>query len=251
MRAALALIPLALLAGCGGDDGANSSTPVTSSTAVAQVAAPAGKAWTDVVSKTADGGFVQGNPNAPIKLVEYGSRNCPVCGRFAEEGTEPLRAKYIATGKVSLEFRDFLVHGAPDFAAALLNQCVPTEAFFPVLDQFYANQTQFLDRTQKLEQTNPQLVAQLQNMTPQQAAVAFADALGYVDFIKQRGVPEAKARQCLNDQAKIAEIAKVNGDAVNVHGVSGTPTFFINGKQVQNVATWSGLEPALQAAGAR
>lgn len=252
MRIALALIPLLALIACNGGGGdANSAAPATSSTPVAAATPPAGKTWLEVVNKSPENGYVQGNPNAPIKLVEYGSRNCPVCGRFAEEGMGPLRDKYISTGKVSYEYRDFLVHGAPDFAAALLNQCVPTEAFFVVLDQFYANQSAFLDRTEQLINNNPQLVQQLQSMPAPQAAAGFADALGYIDFMKQRGVPEAKARACLADQTKIQEIAKVNADAVTVHNATGTPTFFINGQIVPNAATWSALEPALQAAGAR
>jgi protein-disulfide isomerase len=252
MRFALALLPLLALAACGGGNGngGNSSTPVTSSTPVAAAQPPAGKTWLDVVEKTADG-YRQGNPNAPIKLVEYGSRNCPVCGRFAAEGTEPLRQKYVSTGKVSWEFRDFLVHGAPDFAAALLNQCVPTESFFTVLDAFYANQPQFLDRTEQLVNTNKPLIEQLQAMPAPQAAAGFADALGYIGFMKQQGVPEAKARQCLADPKQIEAIAKVNADATNVHNVNGTPSFFINDQVVPNASSWQALEPALQAAGAR
>ena len=34
-------------------------------------------------------------------------------------------------------------------------------------------------------------------------------------------------------------------------GVRDVPTFFINGRKIEDVAAWSGLEPALQAAGAR
>jgi protein-disulfide isomerase len=249
MRIALALIPLLALAACGGGD-SNSSAPVVSSTAVAPAPAPTGQAWVDVVSRTPEGGYRQGNPDAPIKLIEYGSRNCPACGRFAAEGVEPLRAKYISTGKVSYEFRDFLIHGAPDFAAALLNQCVPAEAFFTVLDALFANQPQFLDRTQALVSGNPQLVQQLQSMPPAQAAAGFADAIGYVEFIKQQGVPEAKARACLADQKAAESITKVNAEAVNSN-LPGTPTFLINGKVVPNAASWGALEPALQAAGAR
>lgn len=255
MRVAPALIPLALisalaLAACGGES-SNSSAPVQSSTPVAAAAPPAGKTWMDVVAKTPEGGYVEGNPNAPIKLVEYGSRNCPVCGRFAVEGVEPLRQKYISTGKVSYEFRDFLVHGAPDLALALLNQCVPTESFFTMMDQIYANQPAFLDRTMQLQQNNPQVIQQLQSMPAPQAAVGFADQLGFIEFMKQRGVPEAKARACLADQKAIESIAKVNGDAVNNGEVTGTPTFFINGRVIPNTATWEALEPAIQAAGAR
>lgn len=256
MRIAPALIPLTLmpalaLAACGGGSDSNSSAPVQSTTAVAAVAPPVGKTWMEVVAKTPEGGYVQGNPNAPIKLVEYGSRNCPACGHFAVQGMEPLRQKYISTGKVSYEFRDFLIHGAPDLALALLNQCVPTESFFAVMDQIYANQPAFLERTQQLVEKNPQVAQQLQSMPAPQAAVGFADALGFVEFMKQRGVPEAKARACLADQKAIEAIAKVNGDAVNNGEVTGTPTFFINGKVVPNTAAWEALEPALQSAGAR
>src|SRR4051812_3124945 len=106
MRTVLAMIALLLLAACGGGSG-NSSAPAAP---VATAKPPAGKLWTDVYTKTGDGWVMQGNPNAPIKLVEYGSRTCPVCGAFAASGTEPLREKYIKTGQVSWEFHDFLVH---------------------------------------------------------------------------------------------------------------------------------------------
>ncbi|UZK65132.1 thioredoxin domain-containing protein [Sphingomonas sp. M1-B02] len=246
MRIAFALVSTLALAACGGGD---DSLPVTSSTPVAPIAAPSGQNWVEMTTKTADG-YLLGNPNAPIKLIEYGSRGCPTCGRFAAEGMEPLRTKYISTGKVSYEYRDFLVHGAPDFALALLNQCVPTEAFFPVLDQMFANQEAFYNRTEQLQQTNPQILQQLQALPAPQAAAGFAEALGHIEFMKQRGVPEAKARQCLTDPKAIEAIAKVNADAVNVHQVGGTPTFFLNGKKL-DAAAWSQVEPALQAAGAR
>src|SRR5437868_2177610 len=105
MRIFLALAALVALAGCGGGDADNSA--ITNAAPVTAASPPPGKAWVDVVEKTGEGWYRQGNPNAPIKLIEYGSRSCPTCGRFAAEGVEPLRAKYIATGQVSYEFRDF------------------------------------------------------------------------------------------------------------------------------------------------
>ena len=38
------------------------------------------------------------------------------------------------------------------------------------------------------------LFQKMQNATPVQTAQAWGDYLGYVDFVKQRGIPEAKAR---------------------------------------------------------
>ena len=235
-----------VLSGCGGDTG-NGSAPVTSATAVPKAAAPAGKTWEQVVAKT-EHGYLMGNPNAPIKLVEYGSRGCPVCGAFANTGMRPLVEKYVNTGQVSLEFREFWVHGAPDVAASLVGNCVGTEAYFPILEQMYANQEALNGRLQALP---PQVQQQLESLPPAQAPAAWAEAAGYIDFIKQRGVPEAKARQCLADQKLVGDLTKSFQHGQQEMKVQGTPTFFINGTQVQNTVRWQELEPALQAAGAR
>jgi protein-disulfide isomerase len=74
--AILAMAPLALgLAACNKSEG-GASAPAGS---VAAVAPPAGKQWTETFTKTEDGdGVIVGNPNAPIKMVEYGSLSCPI-----------------------------------------------------------------------------------------------------------------------------------------------------------------------------
>jgi protein-disulfide isomerase len=241
MRVASILLPLTLLAGCGGGDTNNAATQ-TSATALPTVAAPTGKAWVDVVAKTAEG-YVQGNPNAPVKLVEYGSRTCPVCGHFANTAVEPLREKYISTGRVSYEFREFWVH-PQDAAPSLLGNCVSTEAFFPMLDQMFAEQTRLNERAE-------QIYAQVNALPNEQRPTAWAEGLGYLDFVKQRGVPEAKARQCLGDPALTKSITDRIQKAAEDKGVSGTPTFFINDSQAQGVVSWEQLEPLLRNAGAR
>lgn len=240
-----ALAILAGLSACGGGDaGSNTAAPAAP---VAGAAAPAGQNWTEVVEKTAEGGYRMGNPDAPIKLVEYGSRTCPTCGSFAREGYKPLTEQYVATGKVSFEFRDFLVHGAPDLAAAVTGACGGTAPFFPILEQMYANQQATLET---LEQTPQEFQAQLQGASPARIASAWADRLGYDDFVKQRGVPEAKVRQCLADEAAITDATKATEAAMQSSQVSGTPTFIINGEVQQGIVSWQQLETALKAAGA-
>jgi protein-disulfide isomerase len=246
MRLAFLAVPLLLLAACGGKgDDANSSAPAAS---VAAVAPPAGQQWSDVVAKTADG-FRMGNPNAPIKLVEYGSRLCPTCGLFGRTGQEPLTNNYVKTGKVSYEFREFLVHGAPDIPGALLGRCAGPGPFFPLLEAMFQAQDQMEPKLADTQATAA-LQRSLTGATPARIANAWADYLGYVDFVKQRGIPEAQARACLNDSKALDDITKVMQDASQNKGVNGTPTFFLNGQQLENVSTWEQLEPRLKAAGA-
>ncbi|MGN6497377.1 MAG: thioredoxin domain-containing protein, partial [Tsuneonella sp.] len=68
------------LAGCGkkADD---ANTPPASDKALASVAAPAGQQWSDVVATTEAGGYRMGNPDAPLKLIDYGSLSCPHCAK--------------------------------------------------------------------------------------------------------------------------------------------------------------------------
>jgi protein-disulfide isomerase len=242
-RAAFAILPLLFATACGNSNGTgNTAAPI------APVKPPAGTNWLETVVKTPEGGFRMGNPDAKIKLVEYGSRTCPVCGLFGREGTQPLEQKYVATGKVSWEFREYLVHGQPDFAPALLGRCMGPGPFFGLLEQMYLNQEPVEEKMTSAE--GQALGAKYQTAKPLDAAKAWGDYLGYIDFVKARGIPEDKARACLNDQAAFDEIAKVMDDATKNKGVGGTPTFFLNGEIVPNVADWKGLEAALKAQGA-
>ncbi|KQN07648.1 thioredoxin domain-containing protein [Sphingomonas sp. Leaf25] len=242
MRFLPPLLALVALSACGGGDATGNATTATP---VAGVAAPAGKSWTETVAVTPEGGYRIGNPDAPIKLVEYGSRTCPTCGAFAREGNEPLIANYVSTGKVSFEFRDFAVHGAPDLAAAVLGRCNGTATFFPLLEAMYQDQLATLDRMQAIPQAEQ---ARLQSIPPVQAIAGWADAAGFVDFVKQRGVPEAKARECLRDQKLIDQVVKITEEGGAT--VTGTPTFLINGEKVENAVQWKDIEAALKGAGA-
>lgn len=241
LRTAVSAIALALLAACG--DGGNTTSAASES--VAAVPAPAGQDWLTTVSKTADGGFLMGNPNAPLKLVEYGSRTCPSCGNFGRTATRPLEDNYIKTGKVSYEFRDFLVH-APDLGVAVLGQCAGEGPFFGILEQTFVEQDNFL---KTLETVPADFQQRLQGMTPSQQATAWVEHLGYLDFVKQRGLTEAQARQCLADTKQIEEIAKVTEVAMREKQVTGTPSFFLNGEKL-DAASWPQVEQALKAGGA-
>lgn len=242
----LAALPALLLAACGSGGSTGSGNDVAAVAPVATATPPAGTSWLDTVSATPEGGYVQGNPNAPVKLIEYGSRLCPYCAKFDQEGVPALRAGPIAAGKLSYEFRDYPVHGAPDLGPILLGHCVEPAAFFPMLDQMMAGQEQFLTK----EEAAIQALRAIPNPTPVQIGTGFAQNLGYLDFVKQRGVPEAKARACLADQKGYDLIATRKDAADQKYSISGTPTFIVNGNVARDVSDWQNLQPVLKAAGA-
>jgi protein-disulfide isomerase len=244
----LLLAPIALLAGCGGGNDTSTNGVTAPSGPVSSVPPPAGKSWTEVVSATPEGGYRMGNPDAPIKLIEYGSRTCPVCGAFGREGMQPLEQKYVSTGKVSYEFREFLVHGQPDIAPALIGRCGGAEPFFPMLEAMYQGQEAVEQKM--ISEPAKALSQRTQSMTPIEAGKAWGEFLGYPEFARQHGLPADKVNACLNDAKELDRITQVMQDASNNKNVGGTPTFFLNGNQLNNVLSWQQLEPALKAAGA-
>jgi protein-disulfide isomerase len=234
--AALAL----LLAGCG-DGGGNGQSTVADGP-LKQIPAPNGD-WTQMVVKTPEGGFRMGNPNAPVKLVEYGSLSCPHCAEFEEQGGPQLRDKYVKSGQVSWEFRTYLLFG-PDAGISALLHCQGESAFFPMVEQLYADQRNWATRLQSMP---PEQMQQIQNLPARQAAPAMLRASGVDEFFRQRGMPASRIQSCLADPAVLDQVAAITKRG-NDEGVNGTPSFFINGKFAEDTAGWAPLEPQLRAA---
>ncbi len=232
------------LAGCHKKAEETSAAGATAPAASGPVAAAPAGGWVEQVAATPEGGFLMGNPNAPVKLIEYGSRTCPHCGKFTEEGVPELKSKYISTGKVSYEFRDFAIH-APDIAAILLGQCNGPQTFFPILEQMMVDQKNTLP---KLESLPPSFTQGLNGKSPTEQAAMWADQLGYLSFVGQRGVPQAKGRACLADQKAVDTLLNHMNDGAKRYNITGTPGFVINGSSATDVYDWKSLEPALKTA---
>jgi protein-disulfide isomerase len=69
-------------------------------------------------SRTEDGGFVVGDPDAPLTIVEFADWACPHCQTYREV-IEPTLMNYLWEGQVKYEFRPFPTAGgeATIFAA--------------------------------------------------------------------------------------------------------------------------------------
>jgi protein-disulfide isomerase len=234
-----------LLAGCGDDASSNNtSTQPVSTAPLAQVEAPNGD-WTQVVTETPDGGFMMGNPNAPVKLVEYASLGCPHCAEFAEQGGEKLKNEYVKSGQVSWEFRPYLLFPT-DPGISMLLRCQGPGPFFRLTEQLYADQSNWMTGFQNIPVAEQQ---RIQALPAQQRVAELTKAGGIDQFFRQRGMPEQKINACLADPAGLQHLAGITQKAnTDIPNFPGTPTFLINGELVENVSNWALLEPKLREA---
>jgi protein-disulfide isomerase len=201
--------------------------------------------WLDVVVATPQGGFRQGNPNAKVKLLEFGALTCPHCAAFARESVPILRAKYVATGNVSYEYRPFLLNGV-DFGPALLVLCQTPATAFRLIDAFYDQQATWIEPFTKPLPDDVQ--KKLSALPPEKQITAFAAQGGLDHFMRIRGMTRARFDACTSDKGAIAKLNGIREDANANYGLTSVPTFAINGRKVPDTSTWVQLKPALDAA---
>ena len=145
----------------------------------------------------------QGDPKAPVTLIEYAAVTCPHCADFFMHHYPEIKSKYIDTGKVHFIFREFPLN-ALDVAGYMLARCAGDDKFFPIVDTLFEKQREWV--VQK----------------PLEPLMAIA---------KQAGFTQQSFEECLKNQKVEDGIKWVRDRAAEKFGVSGTPTFFINGKK--------------------
>lgn len=239
----LSALPLALaLAAC---DKKADTAAAPNGSPIAKIAAPAGKSWADTVTKTADGGYLMGNPAAPIKLMEVGALSCSHCAEFSEAAAAEIRDNFVASGRVSFEIR-LHMNNALDVPAALLVTCGPVEATIPLADQFWANQKAMFAALQQ----NEALYQSAEKQAPEQRFATIARAGGMDTFFAARGIAADQAKACLADANKATAFVAATDKTGRDLEITGTPTFFINGSKLE-VNTWPMVKVELEKAGAR
>ncbi|MCB9993311.1 MAG: DsbA family protein [Hyphomicrobiaceae bacterium] len=156
--------------------------------------APAGD-WTDKWLGAAD---------APVTIIEYASSTCPHCARFHEEVYPELKAQYIDTGKARFSLRPFLLN-VLDAAVFMLAVQAEGDKYYDVLDAYFPTQT-----------------AWVTSDNPRDAILQIAEQLGY---------NEESFNAALSNQALFEGMDKLRQQGTDEFGITGTPTFYVNGKQ--------------------
>jgi protein-disulfide isomerase len=175
-------------------------------------------------SGPAQGDMSLGNPAAKVKVVEYASASCAHCARFNNTVFPEFKAKYIDTGKVHYTLKEFLT--PPEEVAAagfLVARCAGKEKYFTVLDAIFKNQAEMFQT---------------------------GDFRGVLLRIAQSaGMTEDQFNKCVSDPEALKALNARVQRAVNEDKITGTPTFFVNGKKVaEGEVTLAQLSDAIAAA---
>ncbi|HEU4792525.1 MAG TPA: DsbA family protein [Nitrolancea sp.] len=162
-----------------------------------------------------------GNPDAPVKVVEWGDYQCPPCGIFAREVEPQLVSEYVATGKVHFEFRDLAFLGDESIQAAQAAGCALDQGkYWPFHDTVYANQVG--ENAGAFSKDRLQQIAQKANL----------DINAF--------------NSCVDAQTHKDEVAAMAAEA-NGAGINSTPTILVNGQRV-NYQGYGSLKTAIDAA---
>jgi protein-disulfide isomerase len=172
-------------------------------------------------SGPAQGDMSMGPADAKVKVVEYASASCAHCARFNNTVFPAFKGKYIDTGKVNYTLKEFLT--PPEEVAAagfLLARCAGKDKYFTVLDAIYKNQAEMFQT---------------------------GDFRGVLLRIAQSaGMTEDQFNKCVSDPEALKALNARVQKAVTEDKITGTPTFFVNGKKVaEGEVTMAQLDAAI------
>lgn len=156
-----------------------------------------------------------GNPQAKIVVVEYASLACPHCARFHNDVFPAFKAKYVDTGKVQFVYREYITAPAQvAVAGAIVARCAGKAGYFKVIEGVFAAQHEIYAGG---------TVAGMRRILVREGAKA--------------GLTQPQVEACLADTAAFEAMDVRVNRAANEEGVTGTPTFQVNGVKVRTPPT--------------
>lgn len=189
--------------------------------AAAAPQAPAVPSPAEVMAKLTAGTYPpKGNQNAKVTVTEFADFRCPFCEKFFTDSESQLMKDYVDTGKVKFVFRNYAFLGPASTVAANAAECANDQGkFWEMHDYFYKNQPAETDTSMYTVDNLTQIAGTL-------------------------GMDTNKFHQCLStnefDKNQAADLAE--GQSI---GVSGTPTFYINGVQLVGAQPYSAIKTVI------
>jgi protein-disulfide isomerase len=146
---------------------------------------------------------VLGSPDAPVTMIEYSEYLCPYCRRFVLETMPLIEEEYIDTGKVKLVFRDFPVHGQPAVSIAMVAECAADQG------KFWEMHVLLFERAEEWSESEDVLAT-------------------FQGYAEELGMDQDEFLNCLELGTPFERIQEDYNLAIQ-DGVTGTPSFLING----------------------
>jgi protein-disulfide isomerase len=179
---------------------ANSAAPVNAApTAAAPTLAPISQS-----SFTAREANRRGDKNASITIVEFSDFQCPFCERAFQQVEPQLLKDYVDTGKATFVYKHFAFLGQESIWAAEAAECA-------------ADQGKFWDYHDLL----------FNRQAGENQGAFTKDKL--IGFAQELELNMAKFEPCLQTDETLARV-QADAQEGRSAGVTGTPTFFINGQ---------------------
>lgn len=158
----------------------------------------------DMSRRAAGDPVALGDVDAPVTMVMFSDYRCPFCAKFATTLEQPLIDKYVDTGVMRIEWRDFPIFGEESMRAAVAGRAAARQGkFWEFNDAVYAAAP---------ASGHPDLTR--------------ADL---IEFAKQAGVPDIDAFTADLEDPKLAAAVQEDFDEGAALGVPATPSFVING----------------------
>ncbi len=161
---------------------------------------------TKLPTRTIVNGLTTGDPNAPIKVVEYADFQCVACQNAFITLEPDLVRNFINTGKVFLTYEPFSFLGPESFRAAEAAYCA-------------ADQNKFWEYHDTL----------FENWAGENKG-AFSDG-NLIKFASQINFDENLFKECFNSGKYIQKVLDKANEASSL-GINSTPTYLVNGQQV-------------------
>ncbi len=174
--------------------------------------------------RQSDDPLAKGEVDAPVVLVAYSEFQCPFCGKFARDTAPTLEEKYVADGTLRIEWRDFPYLGPESMTAAVAGRAAAAQdKFWEFHDALYADPLP--PNSGNLDQ-------------------AYVEGLA-----RSVGLDIAKFRADMSDPATNRAV-RADFDEGRSVGVTGTPSFLINGVPVIGAQPTEVFEQAIEEAAA-
>ena len=199
--------------------------------------------WTTYVVQTEGGGHRLGNPAAKVAVMEFVSYTCPHCAHFQQESDGAMRLAYVAPGTVSVEVRP-VIRNPIDLAATLLAECGPKEKFFGNHSAILLSQATWLGKVSSVSEATQ---VRWRSGPVAQRMRAIAGDTGLYEIMAKRGYDRVTADKCLSNEAEARRIVDQSNAGSDAFGVTGTPSFALDGALLEGTHTWDTLQPQIAA----